>query len=95
MQSAAVLGDKWRLRGTVSVVLVLNTSGIFLTKLAQLLLILDVFAVIGYAILLGVSGNPGVRYFACFLIAIPLYCGPGLNEICKSMQLVIRRDALV
>ncbi|KAI1761332.1 nicotinic acid plasma membrane transporter [Hypoxylon sp. FL1150] len=60
--SAAVLGDKWKLRGTF-------------------LLILDTFAVIGYAILLGVPGNAWVRYFACFLIAIPLYCGPGLNEI--------------
>ncbi|KAF9872232.1 major facilitator superfamily transporter [Colletotrichum karsti] len=60
--SAAMLGDKWKLRGTF-------------------LLILDFFAVIGYAILLGVSNSPGVRYFACYLIAIPLYCGPGLNEI--------------
>ncbi|CAG9938537.1 unnamed protein product [Clonostachys rosea f. rosea IK726] len=43
--------------------------------------ILDIFAVVGYSILLGVSNSPGVRYFACYLIAIPLYCGPGLNEI--------------
>ncbi|KAH8888019.1 MFS general substrate transporter [Thozetella sp. PMI_491] len=60
--SAAILGDKWKLRGT-------------------LLLILDVFAVIGYALLLGVSNNAGVRCFACYLIALPLYCGSGLNEI--------------
>ncbi|KAF4122714.1 transporter [Geosmithia morbida] len=60
--SSAVLGDRWKLRGT-------------------LLLGLDVFAVIGYAILLGVEDSPSVRYFACYLIAIPLYCGPGLNEI--------------
>lgn len=40
------------------------------------------FAIVGYAILLGVSDRPGVRYFACYLIAIPLYCGVGLNEIC-------------
>ncbi|KAM0544112.1 hypothetical protein ACHAPJ_011994 [Fusarium lateritium] len=60
--AAAILGDKFKLRGTF-------------------LLVLDVFAIIGYAILLGVANNPGVRYFACYLIAIPLYCGPGLNEI--------------
>jgi hypothetical protein len=64
-KTTAVLGDKWRLRGT-------------------LLFITDIFAVIGYAILLGVSDRPWVRYFACYSIAIPLYCGPGLNEICKS-----------
>ena len=52
----------------------------------QFLLVLDVFAIIGYAILLGVANNPGVRYFACYLIAIPLYCGPGLNEICMSIN---------
>ncbi|CAG9953484.1 unnamed protein product [Clonostachys rosea f. rosea IK726] len=39
------------------------------------------FCCVGYAILLGVSNSPGARYFACYLIAIPLYCGPGLNEI--------------
>ncbi|CAG9970426.1 unnamed protein product [Clonostachys byssicola] len=60
--AAAIVGDKYKLRGTF-------------------LGILDIFAVIGYAILLGVSNSPGARYFACFLIAIPLYCGPGLNEI--------------
>ncbi|KAL3295561.1 high-affinity nicotinic acid transporter [Colletotrichum asianum] len=63
--TAAILGDKWRLRGTST----------------KFLLGLDVFAVVGYAILLGVSNSPGIRYFACYLIAIPLYCGPGLNEI--------------
>lgn len=41
--------------------------------------ILDTFAVIGYALLATVESN-AVRYFACYLIAIPLYCGPGLNE---------------
>ncbi|KAL4953736.1 MFS transporter [Aspergillus filifer] len=59
--SASILGDRWRLRGT-------------------LLFILDIFPVIGYALLLSVQTS-GVRYFACYLIAIPLYCGPGLNEI--------------
>ncbi|KAF7526850.1 hypothetical protein G7054_g10630 [Neopestalotiopsis clavispora] len=44
------------------------------------LLALDIFAVIGYAILLGVPNRPSVRYFACFMIAIPIYCGPGLNQ---------------
>ncbi|KAK7219159.1 hypothetical protein V2G26_007162 [Clonostachys chloroleuca] len=60
--AAAIMGDKYKLRGTF-------------------LGILDIFAVVGYSILLGVSNSPGVRYFACYLIAIPLYCGPGLNEI--------------
>ncbi|KAG7118932.1 putative transporter like protein [Verticillium longisporum] len=46
----------------------------------SILLFLDTFAVAGYAILLSVS-NSSVRYFACFLIALPLYCGPGLNEM--------------
>ncbi|KAH7323075.1 high-affinity nicotinic acid transporter [Stachybotrys elegans] len=45
----------------------------------SILAILDVFAVIGYAILLTVK-SASVQYFACFMIAIPLYCGPGLNE---------------
>ncbi|KAH7359864.1 high-affinity nicotinic acid transporter [Pyrenochaeta sp. MPI-SDFR-AT-0127] len=43
------------------------------------LLLLNIFAVIGYAILLTVK-NSSVQYFACFLIAIPLYNGPGINE---------------
>ncbi|KAI0530281.1 high-affinity nicotinic acid transporter [Xylaria digitata] len=43
------------------------------------LLVLDVFAVVGYVILIGVESN-AFRYFACYLIALPLYCGPGLNE---------------
>ncbi|EEY14609.1 high-affinity nicotinic acid transporter [Verticillium alfalfae VaMs.102] len=58
---AAMLGDRYGLRGSI-------------------LLFLDIFAVAGYAILLSVS-NSSVRYFACFLIALPLYCGPGLNEM--------------
>ncbi|KAI8262816.1 hypothetical protein K4K58_000390 [Colletotrichum sp. SAR11_239] len=70
---AAILGDKWRLRGTST----------------KFLLGLDVFAVVGYAILLGVANSPGIRYFACYLIAIPLYCGPGLNEI-YELTLVVR-----
>ncbi|KAI8174303.1 hypothetical protein K4K53_003665 [Colletotrichum sp. SAR 10_77] len=71
--TAAILGDKWRLRGTST----------------KFLLGLDVFAVVGYAILLGVANSPGIRYFACYLIAIPLYCGPGLNEI-YELTLVVR-----
>ncbi|KAF5521878.1 putative transporter [Colletotrichum aenigma] len=71
--TAAILGDKWRLRGTST----------------KFLLGLDVFAVVGYAILLGVANGPGIRYFACYLIAIPLYCGPGLNEI-YELTLVVR-----
>ncbi|KAH7010185.1 high-affinity nicotinic acid transporter [Ilyonectria destructans] len=58
--AAALVGDKWGLRGSV-------------------LLVLDIFAVVGYAILLGVESS-SVQYLACFMIAIPLYCGPGLNE---------------
>lgn len=54
----------------------------------QVLFTLDIFAVIGYAILLAVSDIPGVRYFACYLIAIPLYCGPGLNGVCKSLLIL-------
>lgn len=42
-------------------------------------LVLDTFAVIGYALLVGAENN-AIKYFACYLIAIPLYCGPGLNE---------------
>lgn len=48
----------------------------------KLLLSLDLFALIGYILLLTVKSS-GVKYFACYMIAIPLYCGPGLNEICK------------
>lgn len=59
--TAALIGDKWGLRGTA-------------------LLVLDVFAVIGYAILLTVKSS-SVQYFAVYLIALALYCGPGLNEI--------------
>ncbi|EXJ86744.1 hypothetical protein A1O3_03698 [Capronia epimyces CBS 606.96] len=59
--SAAVLGDKLRLRGT-------------------LLFFVDIFAIVGYILLLSVKSS-GVQYFAYYLIAIPLYCGPGLNEI--------------
>ncbi|EMD87165.1 hypothetical protein COCC4DRAFT_209355 [Bipolaris maydis ATCC 48331] len=45
----------------------------------SVLFMLDIFAVIGYAILLTVKDS-AVQYFACFLIAIPLYNGPGVNE---------------
>lgn len=58
--AAAVIGDRFRLRGSI-------------------LLGLDVFSICGYAILLSVE-NSAVRYFACYLIAIPLYYGSGLNE---------------
>ncbi|KAI8195418.1 hypothetical protein KHU50_010922 [Colletotrichum sp. SAR 10_65] len=37
----------------------------------------------------GFEERPGIRYFACYLIAIPLYCGPGLNEI-YELTLVVR-----
>lgn len=50
--------------------------------LFKLLGILDIFAVIGYALLLTVEKS-AVKYLACYLIAIPIYCGPGLNEICE------------
>ena len=58
--TAATIGDKYGLRGSV-------------------LLFLDVFAVVGYALLVSADSNV-VKYVACYLIAIPLYCGPGLNE---------------
>jgi MFS family permease len=57
---AALIGDKWGLRGSA-------------------LFVLDIFAVAGYAILLTVK-NSNIQYFAVYLIALPLYCGPGLNE---------------
>ncbi|CAK7242204.1 MAG: hypothetical protein STHCBS139747_003684 [Sporothrix thermara] len=40
---------------------------------------LDFFAIVGYLLILLVPAN-GVKYFACYLIAIPLYCGAGVNE---------------
>ncbi|CAK7219089.1 hypothetical protein SCUCBS95973_003706 [Sporothrix curviconia] len=40
---------------------------------------LNIFALVGYLLILLVPAN-GVKYFACYLIAIPLYCGPGINE---------------
>lgn len=43
------------------------------------LFFMDTFAVIGYALMVGVQSN-AVKYFACYMIAIPLYCGAGLNE---------------
>lgn len=57
---AALIGDKYGLRGTC-------------------LFFLDILAIIGYAILITVESS-SIKYFACFLIAMPLYCGPGLNE---------------
>ncbi|KAL4798075.1 hypothetical protein BDV19DRAFT_35492 [Aspergillus venezuelensis] len=85
--SAACLGDKWGLRGTVSHLPThpprypTQRKALTLRLVSTyLLLILDIFPVIGYSILLSVQKS-GVRYFACYLIAIPLYCGPGLNEI--------------
>ncbi|KZZ92846.1 Major facilitator superfamily domain, general substrate transporter [Moelleriella libera RCEF 2490] len=44
-----------------------------------IIFVCDAFAVAGYIILLAVE-SPGVRYFACYLVAIALFCGPGLNE---------------
>ncbi|EOO00771.1 putative high-affinity nicotinic acid transporter protein [Phaeoacremonium minimum UCRPA7] len=40
----------------------------------------DICAVIGYVLIIKVESN-AVKYFACYLIAIPLYCGAGLNEM--------------
>ncbi|CAK7203604.1 hypothetical protein SEUCBS139899_006341 [Sporothrix eucalyptigena] len=45
----------------------------------SVLFFLDIFALIGYLIILFVPAN-GVKYFACYLISIPLYCGAGINE---------------
>jgi len=58
--TAAMIGDKYGLRGTC-------------------ILVLGVFAVVGYTLLVTVKTN-GIKYFACYLITLPLYCGPGLNE---------------
>lgn len=82
-----MIGDRLKLRGVVSYkepssALTIFWSFLLIALISQILGILDLFAIIGYAILLGASSSPGVRYFACYLIAIPLYCGPGLNEIC-------------
>lgn len=63
--------------------------------MSQILFTLDIFAAIGYAILLAVPDTPGVRYFACYLIAIPLYCGPGLNGVCKSTLLLVTERYLL
>ncbi|KAF2029445.1 hypothetical protein EK21DRAFT_67786, partial [Setomelanomma holmii] len=43
------------------------------------LFIANIFAVFGYAILLTVKVS-SVEYFACFLIALTLYNGLGVNE---------------
>ncbi|KAM5343320.1 hypothetical protein ACJ41O_014286 [Fusarium nematophilum] len=45
----------------------------------SVLLFLDIFGIIGYVILLTVK-NSAVQYFACYLIALCLYVGPGVNE---------------
>lgn len=58
---AAMLGDKYGLRGSI-------------------LAFLDVFAVVAYLLILLVPIS-GVKYFACYLVALPLYCGAGLNEM--------------
>lgn len=39
----------------------------------------NIFAIAGYIILLSVD-KAGVKYFACYLICLALYIGPGLNE---------------
>lgn len=59
--AAAVIGDKYGLRGSI-------------------LGVLDVFAVVAYLLIILVPTS-GVKYFACYLIALPLYCGAGLNEM--------------
>lgn len=59
--AAAVIGDRYGLRGSI-------------------LGFLDVFAVVAYLLIILVPAS-GVKYFACYLVAIPLYCGAGLNEM--------------
>lgn len=44
-----------------------------------LIVVTNLFAVAAYAILATVT-TPGVLYFAIYLICIPLFMGPGLNE---------------
>lgn len=39
----------------------------------------NIFGIVGYILLLTVSHNVGVRYFATFLAAVAVYNGPGLN----------------
>ena len=59
--AAAILGDKYALRGSI-------------------LGCLDTFAIVGYLLIILVPAS-GVKHFACYLIAIPLYCGAGINEM--------------
>lgn len=59
--AAAVIGDKYGLRGSI-------------------LGVLDIFAVVAYLLIILVPAS-GVKYFACYLIALALYCGAGLNEM--------------
>jgi MFS family permease len=46
----------------------------------SILAFLDLFAVAAYLLIILVPAS-GVKYFACYLVAIPLYCGAGLNEM--------------
>lgn len=59
--AAAVIGDRYGLRGSI-------------------LGVLDIFAVVAYLLIILVPAS-GVKYFACYLVALPLYCGAGLNEM--------------
>lgn len=49
------------------------------TLRAPFLLFANMFGIIGYVLLLCTSLPTGVRFFACFLCAIAVYTGPGLN----------------
>lgn len=44
-----------------------------------LIVITNLFAIVAYA-MLGTVTNAGVLYFAIYLICVPLFMGPGLNE---------------
>lgn len=44
-----------------------------------LIIVTNMFAIAAYA-MLGTVKNAGVLYFALYLICVPLYMGPGLNE---------------
>lgn len=46
---------------------------------APFLLFANLFGIVGYVLLLCTSLSAGVRFFACFLCAVAVYTGPGLN----------------
>ncbi|KAJ6007310.1 hypothetical protein N7540_011286 [Penicillium herquei] len=48
------------------------------SKFASFIFAVNIFGIIGYSLLLGVS-DTGVRYFATFFIAIPTFTAVGLN----------------